>query len=77
MTHKDMEKLGWETIAVDTNSFVSKTTTINIWLEMFYCREKDTVHLMLVKKGEKGEIVRETISNEKCENPSYLNNIYT
>ena len=44
---------------------------------MFYCKEKDTVHLMLAKKGEKGEIVRETISNEKCENPSYLNNIYT
>ena len=53
MTHTDLEKLGWETIAVDTNSFVCKTTTINIWLEMFYCKEKDMVHLMLTKKGER------------------------
>jgi len=61
MTHLDLEKIGWKTIVVDTNSFVPKKDYSETnWLEIFYCREKNYVQIMEAFKGEKGEVRRYT-----------------
>lgn len=61
MTHIELNELGFETIAVDTNSFVSKTSDSEIWLEVFYSKETDYLQIMRVNRGNKGEIIRTTL----------------
>ena len=61
MTHIELEKMGWETSTTDENSFVSRTLESDEWNELFYCKEKNLVHLMRANKGSVGEILRTTI----------------
>lgn len=61
MTHTELEEMGWKTSAIDENSFVSKTLEYDGWNELFYCKEKNLVHLMRANKGSVGEILRVTI----------------
>jgi len=68
MTYQDMEQLGWKTVAIDTNSFVSKTDADDVWLELFYCDEKKYLQIMRGMKGGHGEITRQSLYEGK-----YLN----
>ena len=65
MTHKELEELGFITVATDTNSFVSKTTDEYVWLEVFYCIETGYLQIMRGIKGNKGESLRNTIYESK------------
>lgn len=65
MIYTDIEKLGFRTIATDTNSFVSRTTEEDIWLEVFYCNEKDYLQIMRGIRGSGGETIRENILEGK------------
>lgn len=65
MTHKELEELGWKTIAIDTNSFVSRTTEEYVWLEAFYSSDTDYLQIMRAIKGPDGEILRQTIYEGK------------
>lgn len=59
MTHTQLEEIGWKTIALDTNSFVSKMEySEDKWLELFYCKEKNFLQIMEAVKGDKGEVIR-------------------
>lgn len=61
MTHTELERLGWKTLVVDKNSFVSKREySDSQWLEVFYCKEKNFIHFMDAVKGDKGEVRRYT-----------------
>lgn len=61
MTYQELEKLGWETIAKDTNSFVSKFPGTEVWLELFYCKEKNYLQIMRGTFGDKGQILRHNL----------------
>lgn len=65
MTYEQLEELGLKTVATDTNSFVSKTTEEYVWLEVFYCREDDYLQIMRAIKGNKGEVIRNTLLEGK------------
>ena len=58
MTYQDLEELGLQTVAKDTNSFVSRTTDEYVWLEIFCCNEKNYLQIMRATKGDKGETRR-------------------
>jgi hypothetical protein len=59
MTHQELEELGLKTVAIDTNSFISKTTdNEDVWLEIFCCNEKNYLQIMRATKGDKGETRR-------------------
>jgi hypothetical protein len=65
MTYQDIVELGLKTIATDTNSFVSRTTDDDVWLELFYCVETNYLQIMRGTKGDKGETLRNTIYEGK------------
>jgi hypothetical protein len=76
MTHKDLEEIGWVTVATDTNSFVSKTPTEDVWLELFYCMEKNTIQIMRATLGEKGEVLRNTLHFGEHKNLDIIKTFY-
>lgn len=61
MTHIDLEELGFNTVAFDEHSFVSKTNEPNLWLEVFYCNKTKYLQIMRSEKGKLGETRRYTI----------------
>ena len=65
MTHTDLEELGFQTVATDTFSFVSKTKEDYVWLEVFYCLETEYLQIMRAIKGNKGETIRENLLEGK------------
>lgn len=65
MTYQDLEELGLKTVAIDTNSFVSKTTEEDVWLELFCCNEKKYLQIMRATKGENGETLRQSLYEGK------------
>ena len=65
MTHKELEELGFTTIATDINSFVSKTNEEYVWLEVFYSKDTDYLQIMRGIKGGGGQILRNSIYEGK------------
>ena len=59
MTYTELEKIGWKTMLIDENSFVSKKEyDENKWVEVFYCKEKNYIQYMEAVRGENGEVQR-------------------
>jgi len=65
LTHTELEELGFITIATDINSFVSKTTGDDVWLEIFHSNDPEYLQIMRGTKGDSGEILRNTIYEGK------------
>jgi len=61
MTYQDLEELGLQTVAKDTNSFVSRTTDEYVWLEIFCCNESNFLQIMRAIKGNQGGTMRESL----------------